>query len=114
MIFVFKILSVVILIESITNILTKSDIFLPLRKYLFKSNNKIFIFIHNILDCPYCTSVWVSIFCIIMLYLFNLNFLPQILTLFFVGLILHRLSNILHHIIDRIDPMHLRLDKDNE
>jgi len=109
-----EIISVIILIEAITNILTKSDIFRPLREYLFESDNKILTFIHNILDCPYCTSVWVSLFSIIMLYLYINNLLPHILAWFFMGLVLHRLSNILHFIIDSVDSNHIGLDKENE
>jgi len=97
------IIAMVLLIESITNILVKSELFLPVRKVLFESRYKIFKFLGRILDCPYCTSVWVSLFCVAMGYLYFINFLPQIMAFFFVGLILHRLSNILHHVIDRID-----------
>jgi len=97
----------IILIEAVTNILTKSDLFKPVSAWLFeRRNNKVFNFIHDILDCPYCTSVWVSLFSITMLYLYINNLLPQILALFFMGLILHRISNILHFIIDRFDSNH--------
>ena len=114
MLLALEIVCTIILIEAITNILTKSDIFRPLRAYLFESNNKILRFIHNILDCPYCTSVWVSLSSIILLCLYLNNLLPHILALFFMGVILHRLSNVLHFIIDRIDSNHVGLDKENE
>ena len=109
-----EIVCTIILIEAITNILTKSDIFRPLRAYLFESDNKVLKFIHNILDCPYCTSVWVSLSSILLLCLYLNNLLPHILALFFMGVILHRLSNILHCLIDRIDSNHIGLDKENE
>ena len=108
------IICTIILIEAITNILTKSELFRPLRAYLFSSNNKILKFVHNILDCAYCTSVWVSLSSILLLCLYINNLLPQMLALFFMGIILHRLSNILHFIIDRIDSNHIGLDKENE
>jgi hypothetical protein len=111
---VIEILTTVVLIESITNILTKSDLFRPLREFLFNRENKILRFTHDIIDCSYCTSVWVSLFCIIMLYLYINNILPQLLALFFMGIVLHRLSNILHFIIDRIDSNHIGLDKEND
>ena len=114
MLLALEIICTIILIEAITNILTKSDIFRPLRAYLFESNNKVLRFIHNILDCPYCTSVWVSLSSIILLCLYLNNLLPHILALFFMGVILHRLSNVLHFIIDRIDSNHVGLDKENE
>lgn len=109
-----EIICTVILIEALTNVLTKSELFKPLRAYLFSSNNRVLKFIHNVLDCGYCTSVWVSLFSIILLYLYINNLLPHILALFFMGIILHRLSNILHFIIDRIDSNHIGLDKENE
>ena len=109
-----EIVCIIILIEAITNILTKSESFRPLREYLFESNNKVLKFIHNILDCGYCTSVWVSLSSVILLCLYINDLLPHILALFFMGIILHRLSNVLHFIIDRIDSNHIGLDKENE
>jgi hypothetical protein len=101
----------IISIEAITGILSKSELFRPMREFLFSSNNKILKFIHTILDCPYCTSVWVSLFCTVMLYLYIINLLPRILALFFIGITIHRISNILHFIIDRIDSNHTDLNK---
>jgi len=107
---ILQILAIIILIESITNILSKSVLFEPVRGF-FNKHNK---FIYRLLDCPYCTSVWVGMFCVAMLYLYNINVLPLPLTLFFIGIIFHRLSNILHFIIDRIDSNHVVfLDKDD-
>lgn len=111
---ILEVLATVILIEAVTNLLSKSDIFKPIRAWFFEhKNHKVFSFIHDILDCPYCTSVWVSLFSITMLCLYINNLLPHILALFFMGLVLHRLSNILHFIIDRIDSNHNDLDKVN-
>ena len=93
-----------ILIEAITNLLVKSELFLPVRKYLFGSKNRILKFASRILDCPYCTSVWVSLGSVCMLYLFIIGILPSLLALFLLGIVLHRCSNILHFVIDRIDP----------
>lgn len=96
----------IVLIEAITNLLVKSELFLPMRKYLFESNSKTFKFIGRVLDCPYCTSVWVAVFCVGMLYLFIMEMLPILLTLFFFSIILHRCSNVVHHVVDRIDSHH--------
>lgn len=109
---VLQILITIISIEAITNLISKSVLFEPIRKLLFKSKNRILNFIHEGIDCPYCTSVWVSLFCTVMLYLDVINLLPQILALFFIGLVLHRLSNIVHFLIDRIDSNHVNLDKE--
>jgi len=108
------IIAVIILIEAITNLITKSELFSPIREFLFNSNYKVLKFIHNIVDCPYCASVWVSLFCTAMFYLFTINTLPHILALFFIGLILHRLSNVLHFIIDRFDSNHDNFGLDKE
>ena len=114
MIFALEIIATIILIEAITGIISKSELFEPLREFLFNSNNRILKFMHNVTDCSYCTSVWVSLFCTGMLCLYKINILPQILALFFMGIVLHRLSNVLHFIIDRIDSNHIGLDKDND
>jgi hypothetical protein len=108
---ILEVIATIILIEAMTSILSKSELVLPLKKFLHSSNNRIMKFFHDLLDCPYCTSVWVSLFSIAMLYLYINNLLPRILALFFMGIVLHRLSNILHFIIDRIDSNHTNLDK---
>jgi signal transduction histidine kinase len=95
-----------VLVEAITNLLVKSDLFSPIRKHLFESSNMVLKFISRILDCPYCTSVWSAFFCVGVTYLFVINVLPVLIVLFFLSIILHRFSNIIHHIIDRIDPNH--------
>jgi len=108
----------VILAEAITNILTKSTILAPIREFLFnRRKNRVFKFLHNVLDCPYCTSVWVGVFCAYMLYLYICKQLPLILVLFFMGIVLHRLSNLLHFFVDRLDKSNsdiVLLDKEIE
>jgi len=87
----------VICVEAITNLLTKSEIFKPFRKFFFdRRENKAFRFIHELLDCGYCTSVWVGWF---VGFLYLKGYLCNLL---FIGIGLHRLSNILHHLIDRM------------
>lgn len=110
--FLLEVLATIILIEAITGILSKASLLDPLRDFLLNSNNRILKFFNDLLECSYCTSVWVSLFCIVMLYLYTYNLLPHILALFFMGLILHRFSNILHFIIDRIDSNNINLDKE--
>jgi hypothetical protein len=109
---ILAVIVTIILIEAITNIVSKSDLFEPLRKFFFESKNRTLKFISSAIECSYCTSVWVSLFCTVMLYLDVINLLPQILALFFIGLVLHRVSNVLHFIIDRIDSNHIDLDKE--
>jgi len=98
------ILFLIILIEAITNILSKSTLFEPIREYLFNHrNNRGCRFLHNLLDCPYCCSVWVSMLCLTMFYIYVVNLLPSIFLWFSIGIVFHRLSNVLHFIIDRFD-----------
>lgn len=109
-----EVLAAVILTESITNVLSKSDLFESVRKFLFDHRGKrLFKFAHTVIDCPYCLSVWVGVFCACLLYLYINNCLPIIFIWIGVGIILHRLSNVLHFIIDRLDLNHNDLDKVN-
>jgi len=108
---ILQVLIIIVLIEAITNILSKSILFEPVREFFHKYNK----FIYRLLGCPYCTSVWVSMFCVAMLYLYNISVLPLPLALFFMGIVFHRLSNILHFIIDRIDSNYIVfLDKEDK
>jgi ABC-type sulfate transport system permease subunit len=112
---VLEIACIIILIEAITNLVSKSGLFKPMREFLFnKGENKLFRFIHTLVDCPYCLSVWVSLLCVVLLYLYINNWLPFIFVGACVSIIFHRFANVLHFIIDRIDSNHIGLDKDNE
>jgi hypothetical protein len=100
---IFKIIFAIILVEAITEIISKSEIFSPVRRFFYeKRNNRVFRFIHDLLDCGYCTSVWVGWFIAFVLFR-DLYFFNKYLDLFFIGLVLHRLSNVLHFVIDRIN-----------
>ncbi len=90
----------IIITESLVEVLSKSDIFSPVREWFFKRQKiKIFKFIHALLDCGYCLSLWVGTF--IGLVLLDLHIIHPIIDWFIVGLLLHRLSNLWHNIIDR-------------
>jgi hypothetical protein len=100
--YLFEILILVFITEALTELLTKSEFFYPFRKFLFKKReNKIFNFLHSLLDCGYCTSVWVGCF-------LGLLFFGKIVIIYkwvdwvIVGLFLHKASNILHNLIDLI------------
>jgi hypothetical protein len=101
-----QLLMVILCVEATTNILSKSVLFESLRKYLFESKNSYLIFIHNILDCPYCTSVWVSFFYTFIWFVYIKYGLPFFVLLFFLSIAVHRVSNIVHFIIDRLDEYH--------
>jgi len=103
--FFLYLLAVVVLIEATTNIITKSDVFAPIREYCFarSEKNKFWSFMDALFDCAYCMSVWVSFFYVGMLFLYRQDKLPLFVLMLFAGMILHRLSNVLHFIIHRCD-----------
>ena len=105
MLITLQILLVIICIEAVTEIITDSSLFQPVKKFFFTKENRLCMFIHDLLDCGYCLSVWVSL--IIITYLsilnlwvvdiFNCNLLIPIYVFSF-----HRLSNLIHIIIGGI------------
>jgi hypothetical protein len=96
----YNILFLIILVEAITQIITKSELFKPFRKFFFeRRENRFYGYVHDLLDCGYCMSVWVGWFVVFTFLYIN----SVVLNVFFAGLVLHRLSNILHFIIDRLD-----------
>lgn len=102
--FLLKLVFATILTEAVTEIITKSQLFLPIRGFFFKRKKcKMYVLIHDLLDCGHCTSVWIGIFTSIYLYHQSFNFLM----LFLIGLVIHRLSNILHFIVDRTNENHV-------
>lgn len=72
-----------IAIEAVTEILTKSELFKPMRLMFSPIDD----------FCPYCISVWVAFFFIL--------FIP--LSMFFAYVFtVHRLANIFHKFVDYI------------
>ena len=109
--FVLKLVFGIILTEAITEIVTKSQLFIPVRRFFFKRKKyKVFSFIHDLLDCGYCTSVWVGI--LTSFYLYNQSF--SFIMLFLIGLVIHRSSNVLHFIVDRINKEYVPYVKDKD
>ena len=103
-IFIFiKFFLAIVLTEAITEVVTKSQFLNPLRAKIFSlgQDNKFFGWLHELLDCGYCFSVWVGAF-IAILFFRDVNLVHQSIDWFFVALVLHRLSNMFHNIMDRI------------
>ena len=100
----FRYFILVILTEAITELVVKSEFFFPLRAYLHRKGlgNKFFKWVHELTDCGYCFSVWVG--CAIALFLVDMDtvLINKYFDWILVGLVLHRVSNILHFLIDRI------------
>jgi hypothetical protein len=98
-----EIICLVIFIEAVTNIISKSELFSPFRAFLLRnSKNKFIEFAHSIIECPYCLSVWMGLFSMNMFYFYRHNLLHDVFIWFMFAIILHRLSNILHYLIDKL------------
>lgn len=90
-----EVILLVIFIEALTEILTTSSIFEKPRMLLARN-----AFLGELIHCGYCTSVWVSLSVawIIPFALTPYFWLNYLLTVF----VLHRLSNILHELIQKL------------
>jgi len=101
---VLKLVMAVIATEAATNLITKSEFSIRfIKEPLFKLRRfKIFNFIHDVLDCGYCTSVWMA-------FIFALFFLTNSFNFVILILVLHRLANMLHFSIDILDEKRSRL-----
>ena len=99
LLFTTKFLIAVVLTEAITEIITKSEIFRPLRAKLFSwgQDSKIIMWLHDLIDCGYCFSVWMGV----IIAIFFFADVPIFLRIIF-GLVVHRFSNMFHNIMDRI------------
>jgi hypothetical protein len=93
----------VIATEAATNLITKSEFSIRfIKEPLFRLRRfKCFNFIHDILDCGYCSSVWMAI-------IFAIFFLTDTFNIVIVVLVIHRLSNVLHITIDWLDEKRSR------
>lgn len=98
----FIILSV-IFTEAVTEVVTKSEIFTPFRALIFRIGKKVKIFewLHRLLDCGYCFSVWAGLFAsgLILSKCFTVDIIFLIVWFVF-GIVIHRLSNLWHDVLD--------------
>jgi len=101
--FFAKFLMAIILTEAITELITKSEIFSPVRAKIFSwgQNSKLFNWLHSLLDCGYCFSVWAGSL-VAILFFRDIHIVHWSLDWFFIALVLHRCSNLFHNIMDRI------------
>ena len=86
-----------IIVEAITNIITKSELFKPVRAFFFEKNK----WLHDLLDCGYCTSVWIGFG--LAIYITYLE--CDIVNVFMLGLVLHRVSNVVHSLVDWLNEL---------
>lgn len=100
--FVSNILLSVVLTEAVTELLVKSELSSRfIKSKLYKNReNKICEFLHDLLDCGYCTSVWIGTATSILFIDYVL--IDKSVSWLIFGLLTHRLSNLWHFVIDRV------------
>ena len=92
-----KILMAAILTELITELVIKSEIFKPVRNLFFKLGD----WFKKLFSCGYCFSVWAAA---AVVFLTNTSYpltSNHWLDLGLMALVIHRLANILHNVIDK-------------
>jgi len=82
-----KIIILVIITEALVELICKAEIFERPRNFI-KSWGW---FTRELLECYYCTSVWIGIIVVILFYVNNIY-----LNVLGLGIMIHRLSNYLH------------------
>ena len=106
------------LVETLTQLIQNSVFFSPLRALFSRHKyNVLCRFIHTILECPYCTSVWVSMFITICILLsgYHLVIFGNLVLDYFVFFIAsHRISNAIHDGWDRYLSRHYKEGFKNE
>jgi len=94
-----KFIFAVIFTEAVTEIAVKSELFSPIREFFFnRRGSRLFEFIHSVLDCGYCFSVWVAFFTGILI-LIESDFVYFCMAC----VVVHRLSNAVHFMMDRLN-----------
>jgi hypothetical protein len=84
-----KLILCIIAAEAMTQLACKGEIFDPLREWLKSLSD----FTNRLLSCPYCVSVWVAGFTVLLAITWEWSFW------FIYLLVIHRMSNFLHDLI---------------
>lgn len=84
-----KLILCVIAAEAMTQLACKAGIFDKLREWL----KGLSAFTNDLLSCPYCVSVWVAAFTLVLYIGYDITWW------FILLLVLHRASNVLHDAI---------------
>lgn len=110
MVLFFYVLLAGFLVEGITQLVQKSVFFSPVREFFeLKSNYKLCRFFNTVLGCPYCTSVWVSMFVTVLILASEIRlvlFGTLVIDYFLFFLVCHRVSNLIHDLWDRYFTRH--------
>jgi hypothetical protein len=89
---IVRFIAALILTEAVTELIVEAEIFESIRLRIMALGK----FLERLLTCGYCMSVWVGV---VFAYLFRLHsdlLIVWWLEPFFWGLVLHRLSGLLH------------------
>lgn len=87
-----KLILCIIAAEAMTQLTCKAEIFDRLRNWLKSLSS----FTNELLSCPYCVSVWVAAFTVILYCFYDLTWI------FVLLLVIHRVSNVLHDVFSII------------
>jgi len=87
-----KIMMMIIVVEALTQLIFEAAPLQPIRNFIIRFTPFLNIGGSHLLECKYCTSVWVSMFSVFLYY--NLDY--QIVYWFCLMLVFHRLSNFVH------------------
>jgi len=90
-----------ILVEEVTEIVVKSSLLNQLKKRLLRSDSKVCNLLHDLLDCGFCFSFWVSLL-VTILFFDNRVLLEEKVPLLVFALLLHKASNTWHNFFDFI------------
>lgn len=85
----------IIAIEAVTEIIVSSQIAEPLRAWCYYNSS----FLHKLVNCGYCTSVWISV--LVSISILGLTGLPVSVECVILTFALHRLSNVWHEFVVR-------------
>jgi hypothetical protein len=113
--YIFAVFVLAFLTEAITQIVIKSTIFEPFRRFVSKAGSGV----KELFSCGYCFSFWVAF---LLTPYSNLS-LPltgfHLVNTVLLVLVVHRLSNVLHNVIDKwtdkyYDTRYVNTDKSTD
>lgn len=108
MITILNIILCALFIEAVTQLIFHAAPLQPIRNWLRQHTPMFYSKTteEHLLDCKYCTSVWVGFGTVIAYHLFNPNIF---LTILFYSCIVHRISNYMHTIYSYVVDKQLDL-----
>ncbi len=92
-----QILLCILLTELTTELVIKSDIFKPMRNIIFKLGD----WFQKLFSCGYCFSVWAAAAVVLLTDTSYPLTGTHWLDLGLMALVVHRLSNVVHNVIDK-------------